>query len=153
VADLKTSPELQAREKALKEELLQQPVVRDFSASLWADIKTSLIERGSGPDLELRKPMQQMLVKVGQTIQSDPVLFEKVDHWVTEVVLYLTKTYGYEVEHLIANTISKWDPEMITHKIEIEVGRDLQFIRINGTLIGGLAGLVIYTISFLVKSL
>lgn len=149
--DLKTSPELQEREKALKEELLQQPVVRDFSTSLWADIKTSLIEHGSKPDLELRKPIQQMLVKVGETILDDPVLFEKVDHWVTEVVLYLTKKYGYEVEHLIASTISRWDAEKITYKIEIEVGKDLQFIRINGTVIGGLAGLVIYTASFLFR--
>ena len=151
VEELKTSSELQEREKVLKEELLQQPVVQEFSASLWADIKASLIEHSSNSRLEVRRPIQQMLVKFGETIQNDPVLYEKIDHWLRELILYLTKTYGYEVESLISNTINKWDPHMITDKIETEVGRDLQFIRINGTLIGGLVGLLIYTVSLLVK--
>lgn len=151
VEELKTSSKLQEREKVLKEELLQQPVVQEFSASLWADIKASLIEHSSNSRLEVRRPIQQMLVKFGETIQNDPVLYEKIDHWLRELILYLTKTYGYEVESLISNTINKWDPHMITDKIETEVGRDLQFIRINGTLIGGLVGLLIYTVSLLVK--
>jgi len=151
VEELKTSSELQEREKVLKEELLQQPVVQEFSASLWADIKASLIEHSSNSRLEVRRPIQQMLVKFGETIRNDPVLYEKIDHWLRELILYLTKTYGYEVESLISNTINKWDPHMITDKIETEVGRDLQFIRINGTLIGGLVGLLIYTVSLLVK--
>ncbi len=151
VEELKTSSELQEREKVLKEELLQQPVVQEFSASLWADIKASLIEHSSNSRLEIRRPIQQMLVKFGETIRNDPVLYEKIDHWLRELILYLTKTYGYEVESLISNTINKWDPHMITDKIETEVGRDLQFIRINGTLIGGLVGLLIYTVSFLVR--
>ena len=151
VEELKTSSELQEREKVLKEELLQQPVVQEFSASLWADIKASLLEHSSNSRLEVRRPIQQMLVKFGETIRNDPVLYEKIDHWLRELILYLTKTYGYEVESLISNTINKWDPHMITDKIETEVGRDLQFIRINGTLIGGLVGLLIYTVSFLVR--
>lgn len=153
VEELKTSPELQEREHTFKEDLLEQPVVRDFSASLWADIKTSLIQQSADPGLKLRKPVQQMLVKFGETILNDPVLYAKVDRWLHEIIIYLTKTYGHEVENIIATTITHWDAAKITDKIETEVGRDLQFIRINGTLIGGLAGLVIYTISFLVKHL
>jgi uncharacterized membrane-anchored protein YjiN (DUF445 family) len=151
IEELQTSAELHEREKALKEELLQQPVVRDFSASLWADIKTTLIEHSSTSDSAIRRSIQQMLMKFGETIQSDPILYQKIDYWLHELIIYLTKTYGHELESLISNTISKWDPDMITDKIETEVGRDLQFIRINGTLIGGLAGLLIYTISFLVR--
>jgi uncharacterized membrane-anchored protein YjiN (DUF445 family) len=151
VEGLQTSAELHEREKALKEELLQQPVVREFSASLWADIKASLIEHSSTSDSAIRRSIQQMLMKFGEAIQSDPILYQKIDYWLHELIIYLTKTYGHEVESLISNTISKWDPDMITDKIETEVGRDLQFIRINGTLIGGLVGLLIYTISFLVR--
>jgi uncharacterized membrane-anchored protein YjiN (DUF445 family) len=92
-----------------------------------------------------------MLLKFGEAMQTDPLLYEKIDRWLFELTIYLTKTYGHEVESLISNTINKWDPEMITDKIESEVGRDLQFIRINGTLIGGLVGLLIYTVSYLVR--
>jgi uncharacterized membrane-anchored protein YjiN (DUF445 family) len=151
VEGLKTSPEIQEKEHTFKEELLQQPVVRDFSASLWTDIKTSLIEHSADPKLEIRQPVQHMLVKFGEAILNDPVLYAKVDHWLREIIIYLTKTYGHEVESLISTTIDHWDPEKITGKIETEVGRDLQFIRINGTVIGGLAGMLIYTVSFLVR--
>jgi uncharacterized membrane-anchored protein YjiN (DUF445 family) len=151
VEGLKTSPELHERENALKEELLQQPVVQEFSASLWADIKASLIEHSSTSDSAFRRSIQQMLMGFGEAVQSDPTLYQKIDYWLHELIIYLTKTYGHEVESLISNTINKWDPDMITDKIETEVGRDLQFIRINGTLIGGLAGLLIYTISFLAR--
>lgn len=151
IEGLKTSAELQEREKTLKEELLQQPVVQEFSASLWSDIKVSLIEHSSGSRLEIRDPVQQMLVKFGEAIQHDPVLHQKINRWLIELVIYLTQTYGYEAETLISHTIDKWDAHKITNKIETEVGRDLQFIRINGTLIGGLVGLLIYTVSFLIR--
>ncbi|MBE7552672.1 MAG: DUF445 domain-containing protein [Anaerolineales bacterium] len=151
IEGLKTSSELQERETTLKEELLQQPVVQEFSASLWTDIKASLVDRSDNSPLEFSQPVQQMLLRFGEVLQNDPVLYGKIDHWLCEVVIYLTKTYGHEVESLISNTINKWNPEMITDKIETEVGRDLQFIRINGTLIGGLVGLLIYTVSFLVR--
>lgn len=151
IEGLKTSSELQERETTLKEELLQQPVVQEFSASLWSDIKASLVDRSDNSPLEFSQPVQQMLLRFGEVLQNDPVLYSKIDHWLCEVVIYLTKTYGHEVESLISHTINKWNPEMITDKIETEVGRDLQFIRINGTLIGGLVGLLIYTVSFLVR--
>lgn len=151
IEDLKTSAELQAREQTLKEDLLQQPVVQQFSASLWADLKTSLMTHSANSDSALRRSIQQMLVKSGETIQDNPVLLEKIDHWLHKLIVYLIQTYGHEIESLISNTINKWNPDMITNKIETEVGRDLQFIRINGTLIGGLVGLIIYTVSTLIR--
>lgn len=153
IEDLKSSTDLLEKEQALKEELLQQPVVRNFSASLWADLKSSLLEQGDQPKFDLRPPVQQMLVQFGRAILDDPLLYAKIDGWLREVILYVTKTYGHEMESLISTTIDKWDSAEITDKIESEVGRDLQFIRINGTLIGGLVGLMIYTVSFFIKQL
>lgn len=153
VQDLQTSPELQEKEQTLKEELLQEPLVRDFSVSLWADLKTSLLEQSANPKFDLRQPVQHMLTQFGQAILTDPALYAKIEGWLHQVVLYVTKTYGHEVESLISATIDKWDSAMITNKIESEVGKDLQYIRINGTLIGGLVGLVIYTVAFLVKQI
>ena len=68
-----------------------------------------------------------------------------------EGAVYLIEEYGDEVEHLISNTISKWDAEETSRKIELHVGKDLQFIRINGTIVGGLVGLVIHTFSLLLS--
>ncbi len=153
ITDLKTSPEVLAKEKEIKEEILQHAIVQEFSSSLWEDIKTSLGERGSNPDQELSRAIQQVLVSLSQTVLEDPALYAKVDGWLTGAVVYLTQTYGYEVEHLISTTIDRWDTDQVTQKIEQEVGKDLQYIRVNGTLIGGLVGLMIYTVAFLAKQL
>lgn len=150
VEDLKNSPEMLAREAALKEELLQQPVVREFSSSLWTDIKASLMSHASEANANIRHSIQEGLVRFGQTAQHDQSLLEKIDHWVEEVLLYLIEKYGHEVEYLIAHTINKWDGQDAARKIEVQVGKDLQFIRINGTLVGGLVGFAIHAIYLLI---
>jgi uncharacterized membrane-anchored protein YjiN (DUF445 family) len=147
--DLKHSPEMLAREKAIKEELLQDPLVRDFTSSLWVDIKTALLQYRSNPDAEFHKALERGIIQFGETLLTDEVYPEKINRWVEEGAFYLIKEYGYEVESLISNTIKKWDGQATSEKIELQIGKDLQFIRINGTIVGGLAGLVIHTFSFL----
>jgi len=149
IEEFKTSPEVLEKEQFWKEELLKHPVFKEFSVSLWQDIKASLMQ--SNPNRDLRPAIQNVLINIGNAILDDPVLFAKVDHWVRRAVVYLTRTYGYEVENLIATTIERWDAGQASREIELQVGKDLQFIRINGTIIGGLAGLTIYTVSFIIK--
>jgi uncharacterized membrane-anchored protein YjiN (DUF445 family) len=151
IEDLKHSPDILAREETLKEELLRDPAVQEFSISLWADIKSSLLTYSANPDGDIRKPIQQGLVRFGETILNNGALLEKIDRWVHEGAVYLVIEYGHEIEQLISQTISKWDAEETARKIELQVGRDLQFIRINGTLVGGLVGLLIHTIAFFLK--
>lgn len=146
VEDLKSSPEMLAKEETIKEELLQHSVVQEFSSSLWVDIKTSLIEHAADSNSNTRKSIQAGLVRFGQAILSDEVLLAKIDRWVQDSALYLIEKYGHEVELLIASTIKKWDAGAASRKIELQVGKDLQFIRINGTIVGGLAGLVIHAV-------
>jgi uncharacterized membrane-anchored protein YjiN (DUF445 family) len=153
VDDLKHSPDVLSKEQAFKENLLQDAVVQEFSYSVWVDIKTALIDNSTNPNPAVHQSIQQGLVRLGQTLLSDEAMLEKINHWVERSTLYLVEKYGYEVEFLIANTISKWDAEATSQKVELQVGRDLQFIRINGTVVGGLVGLVIYTISFFVGSI
>ena len=88
-------------------------------------------------------------MKFGESILADPVLAEKIDGWADDSARYLIRTYGHEVADLIAKTIEDWDPEVTADRIEVQIGRDLQFIRINGTVVGGLAGLAIHTASVL----
>lgn len=151
IEDLKHSPEVLAKEEAFKEDFLQNPVVQEFSTSLWRDIKAALLNSGSDPNFDVRRPIQQGISRFGQTILENEDLLNKIDHWVHEAALYLVEQYGHEVEQLIAQTISMWDAQETSRKIELQVGKDLQFIRINGTVVGGLVGLLIHTVAFLVK--
>jgi uncharacterized membrane-anchored protein YjiN (DUF445 family) len=114
---------------------------------LWADLKKSLQTQSADPESELRRRLQTTVQAVGKAILEDPVLADKVDRWVESAVLYVVESYRHEIADVIATTVAKWDPEEASRRIELQVGRDLQFIRINGTLVGGLAGLAIHTVS------
>jgi uncharacterized membrane-anchored protein YjiN (DUF445 family) len=146
VENLKSSPGVLAQEEALKEELLQHPEVQEFSSSLWIDLKTTLLERSASPDSRLRQPIQQGLTKFGEALLGDEAMLAKANRWIEEIVRYVVTAYGHEVGQLITQTIQQWDVEATTRKIELNVGRDLQFIRINGTIVGGLVGLLIHTV-------
>ncbi|MEX0942717.1 MAG: DUF445 domain-containing protein [Pseudomonadales bacterium] len=147
--DLKHSPDIQQKETSLKEDLLKEPAVRDFTISLWADIKQAMLEQSETPSAELRRAIEESVVRFGQSILEDKSLAGKIDGWAEDSARYLIRTYGHEVADLITATIEDWDPEATSERIEIQIGRDLQFIRINGTVVGGLAGLVIHTLSIL----
>ena len=150
IEELKNSPEVQAKETALKEEFLQHELLQQFSTSLWADIKASFLVRGSQSHQALRQSIQNMLVNFAQAVLADAELYRKVDVWVQKIAIYLTKTYGYEVENLIATTIDNWDTQQASREIELQIGKDLQYIRVNGTIIGGLVGLIFHTLSVVV---
>lgn len=145
LTDLKHSPDIQEKEIALKEELLNQPVIRDFTSTLWADIKQALLDQTEEPDAELKRAIADSVISFGESILSDIELSNKIDEWAQDSARYLIRTYGHEVADLISGTIDNWDPESTSQRIEIQIGRDLQFIRINGTVIGALVGLVIHS--------
>lgn len=149
IADLKSSPEVLAKEEAIKEDLLNDPMVRDFSATLWTDLKNLLLEYSDNPSASSRQPIEQGLIRFAQALHNDEAMLKKVDGWIEDGAVYLVGEYGHEAELLIAHTISRWDGEETSRKIELHVGRDLQFIRINGTLVGGLVGFIIHAISLL----
>ena len=86
----------------------------------------------------------------GDAVLSDPELLAKLDKWLTDAALYIVERYQDEVGQLIAQTVQAWDPEATSRRIELAIGRDLQFIRINGTIVGGLAGAGIYLLSKLI---
>ncbi len=144
---LKTSPELIARGEELKEELLAHPVVREWSSSLWDRLKSGTIEAAEDPDSELRVRIEEGLVDAGRSIVADPSLQAKIDDWVSGAVGYVAEQFRDEVSDLIATTVQRWDTEETAARLELQVGRDLQFIRINGTVVGGIAGFAIYTVS------
>lgn len=147
---LKESDELKDRGEAIKAELLDHPEVRRWSDSLWSRIKQAMLEAAEDPESPFRAQLEQALVEAGQSIEQDPSLQAKIDDWVVGATGYIAEQFRGEVADLIAQTVQRWDTDETSDRIELQVGRDLQFIRINGTIVGGLAGLLIYTVSELI---
>ena len=144
---LKTSPDVIARAESIKSEVLEHPVVQDFSRSLWDDVKARLVRYAERGEDEGPGAVERGLVSAGHAVLADPELLAKVNGWITDGVLYVVEQARDEVGHLIAQTVGEWDPYATSRKIELQIGKDLQFIRINGTLVGGLVGLAIYSLT------
>jgi uncharacterized membrane-anchored protein YjiN (DUF445 family) len=140
-----------AKGEEYKAELLEHPLVRDMTASLWQDAKAALMEQSMRDDSALRETIARGVQRLGELLQRDEALAAKVNEWLEAAVLYAAREYGDEGSELIAHTVSRWDAETTSRRIELQVGRDLQFIRINGTVVGGLAGLGIYAVSTLLR--
>lgn len=149
VERLRTSPEMEARGEELKAQLLAHPSVRAWTSTLWQDLKAALVEAAGDPHSELRARLEDGVVRLGQTLQTDPELQAKVDAWVERTVLYVLDQYRDEVADLISGTVERWDADDASRRIELQVGRDLQFIRINGTVVGGLVGVIIHALTAL----
>lgn len=149
IESLRHSPEAADKAEAIKEELLSHPVVQQFSASLWADVKEAILRRAADPDAA-PGALEQGLQTAGETLLADETLQAKLDDALTTAVLTVVDQYRDGVAQFIANTVEQWDPDVTSRKIELAIGRDLQFIRINGTLVGGLVGLILYTIGRLI---
>ncbi len=141
---LRTDAELVRKGEELKDELLAHPDVRAWIASLWGEVKGSMQRASIDPDSELRRRLTYSLGRVGTRLRDDPDLQRTVDGWVASVGGYLVDNYRGEVSHMIESTVARWDGQSTSRRMELQVGRDLQFIRINGTVVGGLAGLVIH---------
>jgi uncharacterized membrane-anchored protein YjiN (DUF445 family) len=147
IEKLNSSPDVIARAEAIKDEFLDAAAVRRFSASLWDDTKAALARYADHPSPTAPGTIERALNSFGEAVLADPVLLAKLDRWITDVALYVVERYQDEVGQLIAQTVAAWDPQVTSRRIELAIGRDLQFIRINGTLVGGLAGLLIYYLS------
>jgi len=144
---LKTSPELNARAEEIKEDILANPAVRQFSATIWGDTKEALTRYADRKETDPPGAVEQGLMKLGTAVLGDAELLAKVDSWILDAVLYAVEQFRDEVAQLISYTVGQWDAEETSKKIELQIGKDLQYVRINGTLVGGLVGLLLYTIT------
>jgi len=147
IEKLNNSPAVAARIEALKEELLLSDAARRFSAGLWVRAKGALVRYAEKPEEVAPGTIERAINAFGDAVLTDPELLAKVDNFIVDVAMFLVERYQSEVSDLIAHTVASWDPEVTSKRVELAIGRDLQFIRINGTLVGGLAGMAIYLIS------
>jgi uncharacterized membrane-anchored protein YjiN (DUF445 family) len=149
VMNLRENPETIARAEQIKLDVLAHPGVGDFSREVWGDVKERIAgyaqQLGENTEAEPDQ-LERWLAGLGTKVLEDPVLAEKVNHWIVELVTYSVEQAREEVATLIATTVAAWDADATSRKIELQIGRDLQFIRINGTLVGGLVGLFLFAV-------
>lgn len=147
IVKLQASPEVILKAERIKDEVLSAEAVRQLSGAIWRDTKAALSRYADSPDEVNTEAIERGLRGIGQAILADTELMAKIDRWIVEAAIAVIERYQDEVGELIATTVKRWDPIATSRRIELAIGRDLQFIRINGTLVGGLAGMLLYLIS------
>jgi uncharacterized membrane-anchored protein YjiN (DUF445 family) len=149
---LQHSPEVIARAEALKEEWLTDSATVELSRRLWDGIRQTVTKYANGASTDgAPTPLENGLSEFGATLRANATILAEIDDLLVDVTASVVEKYRHEIGNLIAQTVAGWDPAATSRRFELAVGRDLQFVRINGTLVGGLVGLLIYTITRLVR--
>lgn len=148
--DLQNDDATIARAERVKDQLMARDEVARAAETAWGAAKRIILESVEDPDSALRTRIADTVIRVGESLRDDADLRDKVDNWVVRGARHLVDQYGTEITAIITDTIERWDADEASRRIELHVGRDLQFIRINGTVVGAFAGLVIYSIAQLV---
>ena len=127
--------------------MLEHPAVRSWFGSLWFTLKSSLLDAAADPDSDLRRTVQSLVLGVGTSLRDDVELQRKVETWIQTVVGHVLVRYAEDISGLISTTVGRWDAADTSRRLELQVGRDLQFIRVNGTVVGALVGLLIHVVA------
>ena len=149
-SEIKINPQYEQELNAIKDDFLQPEKIHQYSHDIWVSLKKTLTEELTQEDSSLKNYLHKNIAEFSENLRTDEKLQHKIDHWVRvtayKYILRNTNKFG----DLIADTVGNWQGKELSEKLELEVGKDLQFIRINGTLVGGLVGLLIYSIAQLI---
>ena len=147
VDKLQTSPEWRAKGEQLTRDLLERPELRAWIAAVWTDAKVQLREQSADPESSLRQQLAAAITSGGERLLAEPALVAKIDDTAEAAARYVVEHFGGEINQLVSTTIDRWDGEETSDRLELLLGPDLQFIRINGTVVGGAAGLALHAIA------
>jgi uncharacterized membrane-anchored protein YjiN (DUF445 family) len=145
--NLQHDPATIGRFEDAKLALFDSPRVRELAAEAWTTAKAGLLRSLADPESGLRRRGARALAEIGERLMTEAPLQHRVDSWVTDAAVFLVDRYRHDIASIITDTVERWDPVETTEKIELMVGRDLQYIRLNGTIVGALAGLAIFSIA------
>ncbi len=147
---LRSDPTMAKQLESLRNEALQDERIRSWVTSLWADISRTIIAQANDPASRLFSSVTLIVERTTNTLRNDSALRDRLDTSLANLTRTLATEHGHEVARVISSTVERWDPKETSRRIELQIGRDLQFIRINGTLVGGAVGLLIHTIGQLI---
>ncbi len=145
--DLQHDPETRARVEAIKHDLMENPAIARTLDGLWEQARTALLAMLANPDGVTTGRLGAALVQLGETINRDAALRDAINAYARRAIIGMVADYGDALVSIVSDTVRGWDARTISQRLEQAVGRDLQYIRINGTLIGGLVGLVIHLVA------
>jgi uncharacterized membrane-anchored protein YjiN (DUF445 family) len=135
---------LAAKSRALQQDLVTHPAVRSYALELWqrfgAELNAALEDGGSS----VRQGLEREIAAFGGRLRADEALARELNGWLERLLLYVVDHYRDPLSEVVSETIESWDPKETSRRIELNIGTDLQFIRVNGTLVGGLVGLLLY---------
>jgi len=150
VWNLRHDPVMQARVEQVKEELIANPAMQRWLDGLWEQARGMLLAIARDPERAMAGKLGEMLRQLGQTLQNDRRLATRINRFTRRAVVGTAADYGDVIVRLVSETVRGWDARTITRRLENAVGKDLQFIRVNGTLVGGLVGLAIHAFDVLI---
>lgn len=144
--DLQTKPDTRERVEAIKEQLLDNKSVGLWIDALWQRGREAIIKAARNPDAVLAGKLGEILKSMGGTLEKDARIRAAINQFARRAVVGTAASYGSSIVKLVSDTVRGWDAQTVTNRLEAAVGRDLQYIRINGTLVGGLVGLILHLI-------
>jgi len=144
--DLQTKPETRERVESIKEQLLDNKSVGLWIDTLWQKGREAIIRAARNPDAVLAGKLGEVLKSMGGTLEKDTRIRAAINQFARRAVVGMAAGYGSSIVKLVSETVRSWDAQTVTNRLEAAVGRDLQYIRINGTLVGGLVGLFLHLI-------
>jgi uncharacterized membrane-anchored protein YjiN (DUF445 family) len=147
--DLQTKPQTRERVEAIKEQLLDNKSVSLWLDALWQRGREAIVKAARNPDAVLAGKLGEILKSMGSTLEKDERIRAAINQFARRAVVGMAASYGGSIVKLVSETVRGWDARTVTNRLEAAVGRDLQYIRINGTLVGGLVGLVLHVVDSL----
>jgi uncharacterized membrane-anchored protein YjiN (DUF445 family) len=149
IEKLKTSPEMRERGAAIKHQIIEHLRTKPYYAALWNDIKNRILEDVASDQSRLRETTASLLNALGSGLANDEPMQHKLNEWLLGALETLMLAHRHQISLLITDVVKSWDARDVSAKIELEIGKDLQYIRINGTLVGGCVGVLLYSLGML----
>ena len=147
--NLQNDPDTQAKVEEWKNDMIDNEAVGNWIGGIWENSRAGLLAAARDPDAALAGRFGEALRQLGETLQKEPRLARAINQFARRAAAGIAASYGSGIVKLVSETVRAWDARTVTDRLEAAVGRDLQYIRINGTLVGGLVGLVIHTVEVL----
>jgi uncharacterized membrane-anchored protein YjiN (DUF445 family) len=147
IADLASDPEMYARGEALKTEFLANPLLAEQARTLWSEIESGLHSDPDARAAKIAHLLESGLLSLGPWLQDDIERKARLNRWLRFAFLRIVLPRRENIGAYVTHVVQRWDSSTLVDRLELTVGKDLQYIRINGTLVGGLVGLLIYTLS------